>query len=595
MATKSLGLTGRDYSTLAAWASYVNALSLSADEILEVYNDGGAVADTASVTVGGWTANGFSVTIRPASGHGIKDNPNKLTNALRWDSSNGAALTNSIAASHAYVFGGANLIVQDLQFRATSASAVSCVAVATHAITINRSILWQSANTSGKGLTQSSGSVILNDCLIYSKGDGVLCNDFNAVRANNCTIAGAGNGKGIKQPYAAGPIIKNTSVIGFATDYEGASGTGSTNNATDKGTFGGTGFGTSGQTSIGASDFENLTAGTEDFRIKSGSTKLIDTGAASIGSGSDVVSTVRTGTRDIGAWEASSSGSAPSITSNPSNQSVSAGATATFTAAASGSPTPTYQWQRNPGGAGSWADISGAVAASYTTPATTVSGGSANNGDTYRCVATNTNGTATTTAATLTVSAANAAPTFPGPSVTDMTLGLGAAMSPVNVASKFSDTDALTFSAVGSWPPGLAVSSAGVISGTPTSAGAYTSLKVRATDTAAQTVDSNTFTITISASAGTLNFQATGMEFGRRSGLGVSTFGLDTASNYRYTVHADALTLGSAVYSSGVVATDSAGKLPNLTDASLVTGTTYRVHAIRQADGEAATFRMVAG
>lgn len=287
-------------------------------------------------------------------------------------------------------------------------------------------------------------------------------------------------------------------------------------------------------------------------------------------------------------------GTAPSITTNPSNQSVAAGATATFAAAASGSPTPTYQWQRNPGGAGSFADIAGAVAASYTTPATTVSGGSANNGDTYRCVATNASGSATTTAATLTVSAANAPPTFPGPSITDMTLGMSVAMSPVNVSSKFNDTDALTFSAVGSWPPGLSVSSAGVISGTPTSAGAYTNLKVRATDTASQTVDSNTFTITISASAGTLNFQAAGMEFGRRSGLGIATFSLDASSNYRYTVHANALTLGSAVYSSGVVATDAAGKLPNLTDASLVAGTTYRIHAIRQADGEAATFRMVA-
>lgn len=96
-------------------------------------------------------------------------------------------------------------------------------------------------------------------------------------------------------------------------------------------------------------------------------------------------------------------GTAPTVTTHPSNQSVTAPATATFTAAASGSPTPTVQWQRN------GVDISGATSTSYTTPATTVTGGSANNGDQYRAVFTNASGTATTNAATLTVNAAGTA------------------------------------------------------------------------------------------------------------------------------------------------------------------------------------------
>ncbi|MEJ1938145.1 hypothetical protein WDZ92_48750, partial [Nostoc sp. NIES-2111] len=55
---------------------------------------------------------------------------------------------------------------------------------------------------------------------------------------------------------------------------------------------------------------------------------------------------------------------------------------------------------------GSFANISGANAASYTTPATSVTGGSANSGDTYRCLVTDSNGTTTSSAATLTVAAA---------------------------------------------------------------------------------------------------------------------------------------------------------------------------------------------
>lgn len=93
-------------------------------------------------------------------------------------------------------------------------------------------------------------------------------------------------------------------------------------------------------------------------------------------------------------------GSAPTVTTNPSNQTVVAGSAATFTAAATGTPTPTVQWQRN------GVDISGATSTSYTTPATTISGGSANNGDLFRAVFTNASGTATSNVATLTVTGA---------------------------------------------------------------------------------------------------------------------------------------------------------------------------------------------
>ena len=392
--------------------------------------------------------------------------------------------------------------------------------------------------------------------------------------------------------------IKNcvsVSLVSGSEDFwSGGTPTGSNNISSD--TTAVTRFGAGSLNNIAAAAlFASVTAGAEDFRPLSGSTVMRDAGVTIAALTTDALGTARPqgSAYDIGPVEYTS-GTAPSITTQPSNASVVAGATATFTAAASGSPTPTYRWQRNPGGVGTWADISGATGASYTTPATTVSGGSANNGDTFRMVATNASGSATSTAATLTVSAANSPPTFPGPSIADLALTVGTAMSAVNVASKFSDTDALTFSAVGTWPAGVSISSAGVISGTPTVAGNYTGLTVRATDTASQTVDSNTFTITVAAVTATLNFQATGMEFGARTGLGISTFALDVGSAYRYTVHADGLVLGAAIYTSGTVTTDSAGKLPNLVDASIVAGTAYRVHAIRQSDGASVTFRMTA-
>jgi hypothetical protein len=92
---------------------------------------------------------------------------------------------------------------------------------------------------------------------------------------------------------------------------------------------------------------------------------------------------------------------APSITQQPSNQTVTAGQTATFSVTAAGTTPLTYQWQQGTNA------ISGATSASYTTPATTTS----NNGAQFSVVVSNSQGKATSNAATLTVNAAPPATT----------------------------------------------------------------------------------------------------------------------------------------------------------------------------------------
>jgi len=104
--------------------------------------------------------------------------------------------------------------------------------------------------------------------------------------------------------------------------------------------------------------------------------------------------------------------SGPTINTHPSNQTVTTPATATFTVAATTSGGAlSYQWQRSTNGGGSWANVTtgtGGTASSYTTAATSVSGGNANNADQYRCAVTDSNGTTNSNAATLTVNAAAA-------------------------------------------------------------------------------------------------------------------------------------------------------------------------------------------
>ena len=91
--------------------------------------------------------------------------------------------------------------------------------------------------------------------------------------------------------------------------------------------------------------------------------------------------------------------SAPSITTQPTSTAVVAGTTATFLATATGNPTPTVQWQLSVNGGTSWANINGATATTYTTPATTA----ADLGKLFRAVFTNAVGSAKSASATLTV------------------------------------------------------------------------------------------------------------------------------------------------------------------------------------------------
>jgi hypothetical protein len=117
---------------------------------------------------------------------------------------------------------------------------------------------------------------------------------------------------------------------------------------------------------------------------------------------------------------------APSITQDPSNQTVVNGNTATFTASASGSPTPTVKWQISTNGGTSWSDIAGATSTTYSFTAA-----SGDNGNQYRAVFTNTVASVTSNAATLTVNYA--------PSVTQ-----NPSNSTVNAGSTASFTAAAT-------------------------------------------------------------------------------------------------------------------------------------------------------
>jgi hypothetical protein len=120
---------------------------------------------------------------------------------------------------------------------------------------------------------------------------------------------------------------------------------------------------------------------------------------------------------------------APVLKTAPTSQTLSAGHVATFTAAATSAPAASVQWQVLAKGSSTWTNVTGATSTTYSFTAAT-----SQNGNQYRAVFTNSLGSLTTSAATLTVTSAVPivpvqATTVTGTTVTNLTNSSSSASS----------------------------------------------------------------------------------------------------------------------------------------------------------------------
>jgi PKD repeat protein len=97
----------------------------------------------------------------------------------------------------------------------------------------------------------------------------------------------------------------------------------------------------------------------------------------------------------------------PTITSQPQNQTVGSGSSATFSVAVSGGTVLSYQWERSNDSGTTWLNLQGANSATFAIPSVAPS----DNGAMFRCLVSLVGGSAESWPATLTVTAAPAAPT----------------------------------------------------------------------------------------------------------------------------------------------------------------------------------------
>src|SRR6266567_480784 len=168
---------------------------------------------------------------------------------------------------------------------------------------------------------------------------------------------------------------------------------------------------------------------------------------------------------------------APAITIQPTSQTVSAGQTASFSVVATGTAPLSYQWQKN------GANVTGATAANYTTPATTIS----DSGSTFRVVVNNATGTITSVAATLTVNAAPVAPSITA--------------QPTSQTVTAGQTASFSVAATGTAPLSYQWQKNGVAISAATSS-SYTTPATTSSDNGAQ------FTVSISNTAGSVTSSA---------------------------------------------------------------------------------------
>lgn len=184
------------------------------------------------------------------------------------------------------------------------------------------------------------------------------------------------------------------------------------------------------------------------------------------------------------------SGTAPSITTQPASLTVVAGGSATFSVVASGSGTLSYQWRK--GGAA----ISGATVASYTIAVT-----SADDAASYDVVVTNSAGSVTSSAATLTVTTTDGS-TVPTISSQPASLSVAAgASASFSVTATGSGTLAYQWFKDGTAISGATAASYSVSSTTSSDAGSYTVTVSNSAGSVTSSAAVLTVTVTTSSSS----------------------------------------------------------------------------------------------
>lgn len=279
MATKSIGTSARDYSTVAAWIVYLDALTFTEDETGEMYND-------STFSVGGTFANGNisnggnTVRLTAATdegGQSFIDDADVLTNALYPAAANGVLIAKTSGGGVIMTVTIANFIMDRLQLVDTTAYG-GCLVTSTSTFTgtIAQNI-FLTQNTNSYACTIRNTAFENNLIVADGRGgsSGINCLYGNTT-VNACTIVrtDTATGTGLNSGGGGTRTWTNNAVFNFSTNWDAAGWSGSYN-ASDSTIP----QGTNNQESLTYADqFEDIThnadytASNADLRAKSSGT-----------------------------------------------------------------------------------------------------------------------------------------------------------------------------------------------------------------------------------------------------------------------------------------------------------------------------------
>jgi hypothetical protein len=312
--TNSIG-PGKTYATIQAWmdaagTAYPSGLT-TADVIWkgELYPSSGGnewtfTSSNTFPSIATDATRYFLITAAP--GYSFTDNANKLTNALKYNSANGVSLSFSGNYTTLFANPNAHFQIQNLQIKKSSGLGNVSNTFGSGSVTYSNCIFYTASAV-------PSGQVYKN-CLFIASTIGSA---GGASAAYNCTFVNFNTGTIFSTNNYSQVTIKNCAIFGYTAIIDDVSkivAASSTYNATDLASFGWSATGNIVSKTY-ANQFQNVTSGTEDFRVKAGA-DLIGVGIRDQTNTNDldIVGSARSlTTPTIGAWEFASA-PPPSVT-----------------------------------------------------------------------------------------------------------------------------------------------------------------------------------------------------------------------------------------------------------------------------------------
>jgi hypothetical protein len=314
---KTIG-TGGDYSTLQAWEDAAPANLVTSDQIWEgqLKNQTFSSGSGPILTISGSTTDATRFKrLTCQAGASFRDNAGVQSNALRYNTANGAAITCSDNYNPCVSIAEANAVISGLQIENTS-TAQNAVLIGATPVTIDNCIL----EAVGVPLS-ANGFITIRNSLVVKRGTNAsfdIVSGQGRIECYNSTFAVPSDktaaSVGVDVSYPSGTsVLENVAIFGATDAYHNAGTTTITTCRTNQASPE-TGF--TGGVSYSGTTFVATTDAARDFRLPSGSS-LINAGTTdSTNAANDIAGTARPSgaSYDVGAWEYVAAGGTTPIT-----------------------------------------------------------------------------------------------------------------------------------------------------------------------------------------------------------------------------------------------------------------------------------------